>query len=194
MIIETFAERLNLAIRQAEISVTDIPFEERVSIMGTLDELDTVEEFKVAEPILEVTRFANLIEFYRENLARWSDPRLPDYFQAKYPLLCAKLDTRPKIRVFLRGADFMPEELRYFADVFEDLLRQREEEGKVRVEYSFKYPNEDTAALRSFYFTQSQVTTLFELVFPGYIRRGYNGSRVYLDWRTSEEEKAQELK
>jgi hypothetical protein len=156
-----------------------------------LDSINSVEELEEFVPILKGSRYADLIEFYRENLTRWDNPQLEDWFKKDFPLLSARLDTPQKIRIFLRGADFRNVSAAIMGSVFEDIIRKHEVDGQKKVVYERYRGTNWCNALRIVYHTQIQAWTLTRLVLPGRTSSGVSSQQgLYIDWRTEKERKA----
>jgi len=155
-----------------------------------LDTINSIEEFEELVPLLEGAGKGAWIPFWREILARWPDPTLPDAFQEKCPLLFTRLDTPQKIRIFLRGADFRRVQPLVMGEVLEDIIHRHEVKREKRVVYPRYYGDERCDALRIVYHTQAQAWTLTRIALLGYKSAGAGTGGLYIDWRTWEERKA----
>ncbi len=166
------------------------------SYIDFLDTINTVEELNQLAPILIADEKLDLVEYYRDNLIRWSDPQLPDDFDFLCPRLTARLDTPQKIRILLRGAYFRDVDPLLMGEVFEEIIRRHEVDGEQKVVYKNyrgsddEYDGDRYKALRIVYHTQMQARTLTKLALPGSIICGHGTDGLYVDWRSEAERKA----
>jgi len=156
-----------------------------------LDQIDSVEEFEKIIPILKDSNEDQNVDFYLENLNRWKDPRLPEGFQKKFPLLASRLDTPQKIRIFLRGADFRDVDPMIMGDVFEDIIRKHEVNGEKVVRYRRYRGDKWCDALRIVYHTELQAWTLEEIALGRAASGVSSNDGLFIDFRTKEEREAE---
>ncbi len=158
-----------------------------------LDSINSVKELDALRPLMGDVEISGggLINWYRKNLKRWSDPKLPINFSNDFSLLSARLDTSQKIRIFLRGADFRRVDARVMGSVFENIIRRHELDGEAVVYYERYRGSEVCDALRIVYHTQIPATTLTRLALPDYKSAGVSSSKgLFIDWRNEEERRA----
>ena len=157
-----------------------------------LDTLNSLEDFEELAPI--VLNWgdwrAEFVPYYRENLRKWGDPKLPDGFQARYPLLARRLDTPQKIRIFLRAADFRQVTPELMGEVMEEILHRHEVLGEQCITYSHYRGDKRCDALRIVYHTQQPAGALHDLVLPGTTCGISSVCGLFIDWRTEAERKA----
>lgn len=160
------------------------------AVVTFLDTINSIEELDELVPILNAAKEEGLVSWYREWLATWKNPRLPDGFAEKCPLLFARLDTPQKIRILLRGADFRDVTPLVMGEVLEDIIRRHEVGKEKKVVYPRYRGGERCDALRIVYHTQIQAWTLTRIALPECtsVRAGTEG--LCIDWRTKEERKA----
>jgi len=160
------------------------------AVITFLDSINSIEELDELVPILNAAKKEDLVSWYRGWLATWKNPRLPDGFAEKCPLLSARLDTPQKNRILLRGADFRDVTPLVMGEVLEDIIRRHEVGKEKKVVYPRYRGGERCDALRIVYHTQTQAWTLTRIALPGYMSAGTDAEGLYIDWRTKEERKA----
>ncbi len=131
----------------------------------------------------------DLLEYYEENLKKWSNPKLSRRFKERYPMVTERLNTPGKIRIFLRGANFREVDPLTMGSVFEDILRRHHQKGEQRVVYeTCRDGSKWCDALRIVYHTQLQAWALTDLLLPGAKSIGISSDKgLSIDWRTREE-------
>ncbi|MFA5996633.1 MAG: hypothetical protein WC790_02845 [Candidatus Paceibacterota bacterium] len=160
------------------------------AVITFLDSINSIEELDELVPILNAAKKEDLVSWYRGWLATWKNPRLPDGFAEKCPLLSARLDTPQKIRILLRGADFRDVTPLVMGEVLEDIIRRHEVKGEKKVVYVRYRGDQRCDALRIVYHTQVQAWTLTRLALPEYQSIGAGTGGLFIDWRTEEQRKA----
>lgn len=163
---------------------------EQKSVTKFLDSLNSLAELTEVAHILISHGKTEALAYCRENLQRWPEPQLPAGFADKYPLVTAKLDTPPKIRVFLRAAFVRKIEVLLLGEVFEEIIRRHEVEGEQYITYKQASNGSDNRshAIRMIYHTEWPYHQLSYLLLPDHRRAG-NSTKVgvYIDWRSDDE-------
>ena len=160
------------------------------ALPNLLDSISSLDEFAELKRLGGDEDFEGVIEYYEENLRKWSDPKLPEGFEKHYPLVAERLDTPEKVRVFLRGADFRDVDPMTMGGVFEDILRRHHQNGEKKVVYSTYRGDKRCDALRIVYHTELEAWTLTELLLPEAKTKGVSSDEgLFIDWRTKEERK-----
>jgi|SRR3989344_3445424 len=176
---------LEAAFRKGAAWGAPIEFLDSINSVGELEELApllTAASRQDSDPVGD-----KLISFYRDNLTRWSDPQLEDWFKKEFPLVSARLDTPQKVRIFLRGAEFRHVSVSTMASVFEDIIKRHEVDGQKVVRYERYRGNSWCDALRIVYHTQLQAWTLTRLMLPGHMSCGCGTDGLFIDWRSKQE-------
>lgn len=160
-------------------------------LIDFVDTIETVEELDALAPVILQAEYGPyFVQGYREDLARWPAPKLPEGFAERCPLLAKRLDTPCKVRILLRGADFRRVPPLLMGEVLEDIIRRHEVDGEQCVRYSPYRGDQRCDALRIVYHTQPQARTLTRLALPGKTCAGVymSGSKdeLFVDWRSKE--------
>lgn len=173
-----------------------VPLDPHV-VIALLEQLNSVEELDAVGIKLVQTELRGLIGYYRESFLLWKDPQFPPNFVERCPLLSARLDTSPKIRILLRGAAYFAVEPMIVGGILEEIIRHHDVDGKQFVVFPDCYipsPVSGSAKNRAFqvvYTPSFEARSLFNLAIPGCTRSGFDSRRgAYIDWRSREEIRA----
>lgn len=173
----------------------DAPWGARTLFLDSVNSVEELDELALLMKDDESLEHFNdeTIQFYRELLTRWPDPKLEDWFKKDFPLVSSRLDTPQKIRVFLRAAHTRRENgypgvsVSTLACVFEDIIRKHEVEGQKVIRYESYRNSSYGDALRIVYHTQLQYWTVTRLMLPEKHAAGAGTGGLFIDWRSKEE-------
>lgn len=180
--------------RQEELRATfreGAPWRAHIAFLDNLNEDWEIYEI---EPVLRECKplweAEELITWYRDNLKRWPAPKLEDWFKRDFPLLSTKLDTPQKVRIFLRGADFVGVSAAAMGAALEEVIRRHEVQGERFVHYPNTW-GKRYDAIKIVNHSQIQAWALTRLAFPDSPSVSSGSIGLLIDWRSEEERKQQ---
>jgi hypothetical protein len=159
-----------------------------------LDTITSLTEWEVLKGVVpEGSLKPPYLRHYEKTLTRWPDPKLPEGFAERFPIVTARLDTPEKVRVFLRGADFQRVGPMVMGAVFEDIIRRHDIQEEPMVIYRERRDGDPwQTALQVVWYSQIQPWALTRLLLPGHTLSGYSTEiGTFIDWRSEKERRLQ---